>query len=176
MVSSSLPTMLQALANALIIFMTCVNTILTSFCTKRTHKWCCQIHPIILSNSSYDMALVPAAWSLGCLTSWCHTLSHGRLGLGIISDALVLASSRMPWSCCGSTARCLSLVGRAFQFTIWIDFICYANRFVLWKKSAFRFTSCHAVSLAYLLYSLSQKISWRHYFRTSTKTVTQCIL
>jgi len=101
MVSSSLPTMLQALANALIIFMTCVNTILTSFCTKRTHKWCCQIHPIILSNSSYDMALVPAAWSLGCLKSWCHTLGHGRLGLGIISDALVLLwiNCQMPQSC-----------------------------------------------------------------------------
>ena len=27
------------------------------------------------------------------------------------------------------------------------------------KKSAFRFTSCHAVFLVYLLYSLSQKIS-----------------
>ena len=33
------------------------------------------------------------------------------------------------------------------------------------KKSAFRFTSCHAVFLAYLLYSLSQKISWRYWLR-----------
>jgi len=39
---------------------------------------------------------------------------------------------------------------RAFQFAIRIDSI----RFF---KSAFRFTSCHAVFLAYLLYSLSQK-------------------
>jgi len=38
--------------------------------------------------------------------------------------------------------------GRAFQFAIRIDSIRYANRFEsirLVKKSAFRFTSCHAV-------------------------------
>jgi len=50
----------------------------------------------------------------------------------------------------------------AFQFTIRIDSIRFvmridSNRFVLQKKSAFRFTSCHAVFLAYLLYSLSHK-------------------
>ena len=49
------------------------------------------------------------------------------------------------------------LHSRAFQFAIQIDSICYANRFVFEKKWAFRFTSCHAVFLAYLLYSLSQK-------------------
>jgi len=39
---------------------------------------------------------------------------------------------------------------RAFQFAIRIDSIRYANRFEsirLVKKSAFRFTSCHAVFL-----------------------------
>jgi len=52
------------------------------------------------------------------------------------------------------------LRGRAFQFAIRIDCIRYANRLEsirLVKKSAFRFTSCHAVFLVYLLYSLSQK-------------------
>ena len=39
---------------------------------------------------------------------------------------------------------------RAFQFAIRIDSIRFvmridSNRFVLWKKSAFRFTSCHTV-------------------------------
>jgi len=37
------------------------------------------------------------------------------------------------------------------------DSLCESIRSV--KKSAFRFTSCHAVFLVYLLYSLSQKIS-----------------
>jgi len=49
---------------------------------------------------------------------------------------------------------------RAFQFAIRIDSIRYANRLEsirLVKKSAFRFTSCHAFFLVYLLYSLSQK-------------------
>jgi len=44
--------------------------------------------------------------------------------------------------------------------SILFDSIRYANRFEsirFVKKSAFRFTSCHAVFLAYLLYSLSQK-------------------
>ena len=49
---------------------------------------------------------------------------------------------------------------KAFQFAIRIYSIRYANRFE-WirfiKKSAFRFTSCHTVFLAYLLYSLSKK-------------------
>jgi len=36
-----------------------------------------------------------------------------------------------------------------------LDSLCESIRFV--KKSAFRFTSCHAVFLAYLLYSISQK-------------------
>jgi len=35
------------------------------------------------------------------------------------------------------------------------DSLCESIRFA--KKSAFRFTSCHAVFLVYLLYSLSQK-------------------
>ena len=43
------------------------------------------------------------------------------------------------------------------------DSLCESIRLV--KKSAFRFTSCHAVFLVYLLYSLSQKISWRHCLR-----------
>jgi len=51
---------------------------------------------------------------------------------------------------------------RAFQFAIRIDSIRFvmridSNRFGLFKKMAFRFTSCHAVFRAYLLYSLSQK-------------------
>ena len=37
-----------------------------------------------------------------------------------------------------------------------IDSLCESIRFVK-KRSAFRFTSCHAVFLAYLLYSLRQK-------------------
>ena len=44
----------------------------------------------------------------------------------------------------------------------WFGSLCESIRFV---KTAFRFTSCHAVFLAYLLYSLSQKISWRHCLR-----------
>ena len=64
--------------------------------------------------------------------------------------------------------RRVKIVARAFQFAIPIDSIRYANRFEsirLVKKSAFRFTSCHAAFLVYLLYSLSQKISWRHCLR-----------
>ena len=43
---------------------------------------------------------------------------------------------------------------RAFQLAIRIDSIRYANRFEsirLVKKSAFRFTSCHAVFLVYFV-------------------------
>ena len=53
------------------------------------------------------------------------------------------------------------LTSRAFKFAIRIDSIRFvmridSNRFVLLKKSAFRFTSCHAAFLADLVYSLSQ--------------------
>ena len=44
---------------------------------------------------------------------------------------------------------------RAFQFAIRID--SHRPNELFSKKSAFRFTSCHAVFLVYLLYSLSQK-------------------
>ena len=48
---------------------------------------------------------------------------------------------------------------RAFQFVIRIDSIRYANRLESTRveKSAFRFASCHADFLVYLLYSLNQK-------------------
>jgi len=63
-------------------------------------------------------------------------------------------------------ARDDGVLSRAFQFAIWFDSLCksiWINLFC--KKSAFRFTSCHAVFLAYLLYSLSQKISLHHCLR-----------
>ena len=69
--------------------------------------------------------------------------------------------------CLKRDADCLHIVQlmplppRAFQFAIWFDSLCESIRFVK-KKSAFCFTGCHAVFLAYLLYSLSQKMSWRH--------------
>jgi len=53
-----------------------------------------------------------------------------------------------------------AVAGRAFQFAIRIDSIRYANRFEsirLVKKSAFRFTSSHAVFSRLFMYSLSQK-------------------
>ena len=53
------------------------------------------------------------------------------------------------------------LCSRAFRFAIRIDSIRYANRFEsirFVKKSAFRFTNVSCSFLAYLLYSLSQKI------------------
>ena len=61
---------------------------------------------------------------------------------------------------------------RAFQFAIRIDSIRYANRlesirFV--KKSAFRFTSCHAAFLAnlvYILVSAKNKLSLFAAFNT----------
>ena len=47
---------------------------------------------------------------------------------------------------------------RAFQFSIWIDSIHYANWFILQKKSAFLFTSCHAVFLLiYCIVSAKKK-------------------
>ena len=63
---------------------------------------------------------------------------------------------------------------RALQFAIRIDSIRfdsirYANRFEsirLVKKSAFRFTSCHAAFLVYLFYSLSQKNKLTSLFAT----------
>jgi len=67
-------------------------------------------------------------------------------------------------NCISSNASCVSrpiaVRSKAFQFAIRIDSIRYANRFEsirFVKKSAFRFTSCHAVFLAYLLYSISRK-------------------
>jgi len=65
-----------------------------------------------------------------------------------ISWKLVIITNR-PDSCFPE----ISLPGTAFQFVIRIDSIRYANRFELVrfvKKSAFRFTSYHAVFLAYL--------------------------
>ena len=68
----------------------------------------------------------------------------------------------------GGDERVALLIARAFQFAIRIDSIRYANRFELIrlvKKSAVRFTSCHAVFSCLFIYSLSQKISRRHCLR-----------
>ena len=50
-------------------------------------------------------------------------------------------------------------LSKAFQFAIRFDLLCKSIRiYSFCKKSAFRFTSCHAVFLAYLLYSIGQNI------------------
>jgi len=118
-----------------------------------------------------------------------------------VNCSLLLLMFCGPWSVCpsvnvlvtavrtaktaGPTKMPFGVWTRAFQFAIRIYSIRYANRFRSIrsvKKSAFRFTSCHAVFLGYLLYSLSQKNKLTSLFAAFNtlehrpKTVTQCIL
>ena len=72
-----------------------------------------------------------------------------------------------------SNSRFESILFDSLCESILIDSFC--------KKSAFRFTSCHAAFLANLVYSLSQKNKLSLFAAFNTlehrqKTVTQCIL
>ena len=94
---------------------------------------------------------------IGLWPSWCHCHSpccFSKIQIGF--TFLVPAHLGSP----GQRATKRVYV-RAFQFAIRIDLIRYANRLesihFVKKKSAFRFTSCHAAFLANLVYSLSQK-------------------
>ena len=82
----------------------------------------------------------------------------------------------------GSRLACMSHPSRAFQFVIRFDSLCESIRCV--KKSAVRFTSCHAVFLVqglFIVQSQSKNTPQGTQLKailytTSTKTVTQCIM